>query len=399
MKYNYNILWLDDEPIKALKTIQEANQNVNFEKIDYVDECEAILSSQSEKYHAVILDANGVSSEAPEKDANKSGFISLVQHVIQCKIPLYIYSGQLLRASDGDSADVVLEALHNFGLREGENIFQKSNAPYEMIDKILSDLDSNYLYYKGHEYILDFFSKGWIEKKLKSSQFDPIMRYYMDHDVDSAHGNQMRQIVEQMLECINSILGIVDNKVTTGRSKAIIDSLSYNYKEYSKMMIGALRHMHEMPNEESHNSLDEEMRELYFCSDFSTFFLVTKWFYDLMLLFEKKGYIREFYEKPLKGSNNESSFPNQNEQEQSKPKLNINREGIYVKPYEENGQKYIDVKKVKVLYGNKSLEKKSGRVYVTKINIDKRTHNSWITDKVYIIDETSDKKNDRSNRS
>ena len=67
MNYKYNILWLDDEPIKALEQIREANPFIYFDKVDYVDICEMILDSQPEKYHAVILDANGISSDSPEK--------------------------------------------------------------------------------------------------------------------------------------------------------------------------------------------------------------------------------------------------------------------------------------------------------------------------------------------
>lgn len=374
----YNILWLDDEPIKALEIIREMHPEMNFEKIGYVDECKDRITNKREKYHAVILDANGVSSDSPEKDANKSGFLPLVRHVINCKIPLYIYSGQLLRKSEGDTADVVLEALHNWGLRDGENIFQKSSGPYEMIEKIKSDLDNKYYYYQGYEYILDFFSRGWIEMKFKSSQFDPIMEYYKKRDIDSAHGNQMRQSVEQMLECINSIMKITDDK--EDRASKIIGGLSHSYKRYSEVMIGALKHMDEMPNEESHNALDEEMRELFFLSDFSTFFLVTKWFHNLMLRLEKEGFTK-IVEQPIEETNAETFVPLQDNSKPrmlEKPERQSNNDGLFEMPYEEDGQKYVNLK-VKVLYGDKSLRNAPGRVLVTGIMKDKYTKNGWVT--------------------
>lgn len=34
MNYKYNILWLDDKPIKALDDIREANPNICFDKVD-----------------------------------------------------------------------------------------------------------------------------------------------------------------------------------------------------------------------------------------------------------------------------------------------------------------------------------------------------------------------------
>lgn len=36
MSFKYNILWLDDEPIKALETIRQANPTVSFEQVNYV---------------------------------------------------------------------------------------------------------------------------------------------------------------------------------------------------------------------------------------------------------------------------------------------------------------------------------------------------------------------------
>ena len=136
----YNILWLDDQPIKVLEQIKEANPELLFEKIDYVDVCKKLLVSQPQKYHAVILDANGLNSETPNKDANKLGFLELVHLVLDNHIPLYIYSGQLLRASDGDPSDIVYEELNRLGLKEDETIFFKSGGPYGLIDRIKKDL-------------------------------------------------------------------------------------------------------------------------------------------------------------------------------------------------------------------------------------------------------------------
>ena len=81
MNFKYNVLWLDDEPIKALEIIRQQNPSVNFEQVNYVDVCERVLVSEPERYHAVILDANGVKSDSPDKDANKSGFLGLVDLV------------------------------------------------------------------------------------------------------------------------------------------------------------------------------------------------------------------------------------------------------------------------------------------------------------------------------
>lgn len=137
----YNILWLDDDPIKSLEEIKEEYQQLNFEKVDFVDEFERKIKSNPQKYHAVILDANGMKSNATAKGANKSDFLDLVDMVKKNHIPLYIYSGQLERASDGDATDIVLKGLKRFGLKEGENIFLKSGGPYDLIDRIVDDFE------------------------------------------------------------------------------------------------------------------------------------------------------------------------------------------------------------------------------------------------------------------
>lgn len=381
MSQIYNILWLDDEPIKALEIIREKHPEMNFEKIDYVDECENRLFCQSEKYHAVILDANGVSSDTPEKGANKSDFLSLVRHVISCKIPLYIYSGQLLRASDGDIADVVLKELHNWGLRDGENIFQKSSGPYEMIRKIESDLKNNYYYYQGHEYILDFFSKGWIGRKYKP-QFDDILEYYKEHKTDKPHGNQMRQSVVKMLECIKLALGFDDEKPSD-----IINTLSNDYREYANMVIGALKHMIALSNAQSHDAIDEENRELFFISDFSTFFLITKWFYNLMLQLEKES-CTNITEESVKEKAKKTVGFVKNSQKTNVSGYN-SRKGLYEVQYEENGKMYVNLK-VKVVCRNALINEPWKKPFVTGIVIDKETKNSWATETVYRFEHSDD---------
>ena len=366
MSYKYNILWLDDKPIKALDEIREANPDIYFDKVDYMDVCKQRLESNPEKYHAVILDANGISSDAPEKDSSKSGFLTLVHTVIDIRIPLYIYSGQLDRATDGDTADMVLEALHELGLRENESIFFKSGGPYDLINRITADFDANYQYYQGHNYILDFFSKGWIDIKYKPT-FDNIMIYYRNHDIDSPHGNQMRQGFEQMLEKINSIIGgITDDK--QDRYSKIINGLLHKYKRYAPFMSGALWHLDEMPNEESHDALPVESRELFFDSDFSTFFLVTNWFNNLMLQFEKDGLLQQ---SPV---SIKSTL--QEDQKSKKPAPESQHEGLYEEPQHENGKTYVYIK-AEVKYGEQSLRNKPGRVRVTGVRV--KNKKTWET--------------------
>lgn len=326
MNYKYNILWLDDEPIKALEQISEVNPSIYFDKVDYVDICKMKLESQPEKYHAVILDANGVSSDSPEKDANKSGFLSLVHSVIENHLPLYIYSGQILRAADGDPSDIVLEQLYILGLKD--NIFYKSGGPYDLVDKIVKDLNNKYLYYKGNEYFLSIFSNGWIPKGYKSQFLDPIMENYFNKNYDYAYGNNMRHITELMLDKINTEYNLETNykKSDSSYYKKIAEAIKWKKLDYSELIIGPLFHLIELANATSHDEVPEECRKLYFDSDYSTFFIVANWFHKMMKL----------------GANSQDRQIDK----KSKPQTHEDRRtGVPVPTYKDNnGRTYCDLK-------------------------------------------------------
>lgn len=336
MNYKYNVLWLDDEPIKALEQICEVNPSIHFDKVDYVDICEIILDSQPKKYHAVILDANGVSSDTPNKDANKNGFLRLVHIVKDNHIPLYIYSGQLLRASDGDSADIVLEELHRLGLKD--NIFYKSGGPYDLIDKIAKDLDNKYLYYDRYKHFLSFFTNGWIPNEYKSNFLDPIMEYYYHKDYNSAHGNHMRNLIEQMLDRINEVFQLDTNskKNDPNRFASIAKAIKIKKLDYSQSISGPLHHMIDVTNAESHNAMSEEERKLYFESDFSTFFIVANWFYKIMDLKSQEG-------GPIE-SDNSAIVPQETEKKYKIGTHEDERTGVIVPTYKENGKIFCDLK-------------------------------------------------------
>ena len=108
----YNILWLDDMPIVELPIIEEQYPEFHIEKVDYVDVCKHLIESQSENYHAVILDANGIKSSSPQLVANKSGFQEVVLLARkEKKLPVYIYSGQLNRGDEGSETNLILATI------------------------------------------------------------------------------------------------------------------------------------------------------------------------------------------------------------------------------------------------------------------------------------------------
>ena len=344
MNYKYNILWLDDEPIKALEQIREVNPSIYFDKVDYVDICEMILDSQPEKYHAVILDANGVSSDSPEKDANKSGFLRLVHSVIDNHLPLYIYSGQLLRATDGDSADIVLEELYRLGLKD--NIFYKSGGPYDLIDKVVKDLDDKYQYYEGYKHFLSFFSNGWIGNEYKTQFLDPIMEYYYRKDYNSAHGNQMRNITEQILHRVNIEfqLDTTSKEGDKNRFANIAKAIKAKKLDFSSSISGPLLHMIDVTNAQSHNAMSEDELKLYFESDFSTFFIVANWFYKIMTQLENAQHVEVSSPDSSEDLEN-SNKPTKCLEKKQKPNTHENtRSGVLVSTYKENGRTYCDLK-------------------------------------------------------
>lgn len=342
MSFEYNILWLDDEPIKALEQIREAYSNIYFDKVDYIDICEAIIESQPEKYHAVILDANGISSFAPEKDASKSGFLGLVHEVIDSHIPLYIYSGQLMRASDGDTADIVLEELNRLGLKD--NIFYKSGGPYDLVDKIIKDLNTKYIYYVGHEELLKIFTNGWIEKEYKTEFLDPVMEYYYKKDYNSAHGNQMRNITEQILNKVNNEFNLDSSKESDkNRYANIARAIKAKKLDYSSSISGPLLHMIDVTNTRSHEAMTEDERKLYFDADYSTFFIVTNWFYKIMNHLEDG--IGELEPDLDTIETQETPSPKVTKEKRTKPVTHEDsRSGVVVSTYKENNRTYCDLK-------------------------------------------------------
>lgn len=99
-----------------------------------------------------------------------------------------------------------------------------------------------------------------------------------------------------------------------------------------------------------------------------------------MLRLEKEGFTK-IVEQPIEETNAETFVPLQDNSKPrmlEKPERQSNNDGLFEMPYEEDGQKYVNLK-VKVLYGDKSLRNAPGRVLVTGIMKDKYTKNGWVT--------------------
>lgn len=384
----YKFLWLDD--VSKAEEIQEAKEcfpNLEIIYVPFIDKCQEELELHSNEYDAVIFDANNQRSSSPgtPETASTKGFIALVEDTLKKKIPVYIYSGELNPKREGDNADNILDLLNRLGLRKQEHIFEKTLDIEGLFTRIILDLKSSNHLYIGREYLLNFFKKGWIEKKYKTQYLDPLMSYYKKHDCDSAHGNQMRNFTEQILERVNKTLDIADLPMKKeSRWKTIVDQLFEHYSSYATLMKGALYHMIHMPNEESHNAMNEEDRELFFDSDFATFFLVTKWFDNLMKQCIKEGVVVESsdIEKVLSPEikTEDTTLHKKVTREESRP-------GIYVHTYQMNGRTYFDAK-IEVKFSSLVKNRKKD-AYVTGIKLNNQ-RNGWET---YLVDKCEESEN------
>lgn len=149
----YSILWLDDEPISDLPLIEEEHPNFMFQQVKFMDVCEQLLKEHSTDYHAVILDANGLRSGEVDKSPNKQGFIKLVKLAKGKGLPVYIFSGQIIRGVE--ESDITLEFLKEEGFHENLNIFYKSGGSDPMIERINKDLDQKFHIFYRYPVILD----------------------------------------------------------------------------------------------------------------------------------------------------------------------------------------------------------------------------------------------------
>lgn len=92
MKTKFNVLWLDDNLEKTWQLVAD-DDLLQFDTVKFMDECERILEDKAEKYHAVIFDAKGISTDmANEGKPNLKGFLRLVRNTLNKKNScLYIF--------------------------------------------------------------------------------------------------------------------------------------------------------------------------------------------------------------------------------------------------------------------------------------------------------------------
>lgn len=320
----YNILWLDDEPIEGF--YESDWPRLTIKHVQFVEEYYKELENNYVKYDAVILDANVKNRNTDDTPTTNFYQEIVVKTKEDHNLPTYIYSGEIQKNANKDWVSP-FHKRHRFV--DKENVFYKFDGPVYMLEKIIEDLDHNNKYYVGNEYLLDFFRKGWIDEKEKVAHMDQLMKWYSANEVQASYGNSMRQMLESMLGVINEKFALgVNGPIKNGWSVRVIKAIGEAKDKYddNPFIIGFLYHIANFSNAQSHASIGEkDERKQYFDANFRTFFVVTKWFHELMLNF-----------------NDTPSSQHTSKPVQSKP---ITTEPCIEEPvYRENGTAYVKIK-------------------------------------------------------
>lgn len=287
---NLKILWLDDDFAKKedFPSIKEKSTYKAFESrvkhikneikdfgIDSVCDFESFkdkLKENRKEYWAVVLDMNLPDEDGVVKDQSRD--ITRFLSEKYPSLPKYIYSN----TAKDENTFSFLDYAHR------GRYFDKEDYE-EFVSTLNKDYKSETRYYYNHDYILDFFSEGWLNSDLKSQFMNPLMKMYCEQDHETAHGNFMRNIVEGMLYRVNDEMGgkLTDKKIKDkGIIKSMIDAIVGGKITHTDFIAGPLSYISHIMNEESHNALPETDKKKFFEVDFGAFFLICEWFHKFM---------------------------------------------------------------------------------------------------------------------
>ena len=152
MESQFNLLWLDDEEISSLPILEAQFPDLQITKVGYIDECSQILLDRPDDFHAVILDANGIYSTNPDDEPSKRGLQRLILLAKEeDHLPVYIFSGRIQRGNDsGVETDLIWEFFENNGFEKDVNIFEKSDGPGKLLDRVSEDLKEGFKIFDGY---------------------------------------------------------------------------------------------------------------------------------------------------------------------------------------------------------------------------------------------------------
>ena len=159
----------------------------------------------------------------------------------------------------------------------------------------------------------------------------------------------MRNITEQILIKVNEEFDLVPSlkKDDSSYYANIAKAIKFKKLDESETISGPLLHMIELSNARSHSALPEDVRKLYFDSDYATFFIVTDWFNRLMSTIEQantNSTDKEDIADAQDLMNSKDAQLATRQPQIQKPQTHETRSGIVVQTYKESGRTYCDLK-------------------------------------------------------
>lgn len=204
----YNILWLDDYFISLsnrsdedinenyhkaangfLRDVRKAEDNgISVKGVTTYKEFAEEFKQNADLYQGVVFDLRGMAMSEGE-EASDYVIADAIEIVKQTKpIPMYVYSAN----TDLDKFEIPIYPIVKAG-----RAFDKGEGVRNLITKMLSDFDSSYHYYAGHEECLKLFKEGFLAPHQKPrmddllKHFDNLSDYYEPY-------TPMRKILEDM---------------------------------------------------------------------------------------------------------------------------------------------------------------------------------------------------------
>ena len=214
-EYKYKILWFDDdfESVKEEASFDEKDTRKTFQEDaemssdygigvvgvpNYEMFCEEIKKLPS--YQAVIFDLKGLEKDKNASDRVMPEALELIK--ANKDLPTFVYSANVT----SEKFELTIGCLQDQG-----RCFPKALGVTPLYEKIVEVLDSNLHYYQTHKECLQLFSKNYLNATANRNRMDELLKMYEAKDKSYSPYNNMRHILEDMLETLVDI-GLIDSK-------------------------------------------------------------------------------------------------------------------------------------------------------------------------------------------
>lgn len=205
---SYNILWLDDYFIplsnrsdndinenyrKAangfLRDVRKVEDNgISVKGVSTYKEFAEEFKQNADLYQGVVFDLRGMAMSTGE-EASDYVVPEAIEIVKQIKpVPMYIYSA---------NNDLVKFEIPIYPIVKTGRAFDKGEGVRNLITKMLSDFDSSYHYYAGHEECLKLFNEGFLASHQKP-RMDELLKNFDNLSESYEPYTPMRKILEDM---------------------------------------------------------------------------------------------------------------------------------------------------------------------------------------------------------